>query len=363
MGVLFTSSLLIDHNVPEPTVLKIKGYLSRTFKEIIVSCQTLQLSSEGQTMYEELVSNFLVFVNVFASYKNIEFTEIKEYKDNLIKEIIMKKSLGGYSQLILNCIHTNSQFKDNLIETFYNDLKKLPGETKIISKVVFDDDNFEDMEFDEDPEFIALALHSFFVELHASSGRFANLINKDLWIESSGWQLESKLVDFLSEELKLTLDKPVKFNCYQLKCFPLENLPFALKLGSALLAFNSLLSPDSTCETAVILTRCLENLRLLKHIDPVTFIKQILSRPERPESCLMNHLVIDFSWCIEPVSDKYEELSEGLQNDVCNFADFFALYIDKLAYVSKFSKENGAVATNLGLKIVKVRKDLHYKIF
>lgn len=363
LGVLFNSSLLIDHNVPEPTVLKIKGYLSRTFKEVIISCQTLKLSSKSQTMYEELVSNFLVFVNVFASYKNVEFTEIKEYEDNLIKERIIKKSMGGYSKLILNCIHTNSESKNDLIKTFHNDLKELTGEAKILSELVFDADSFEDMDFDENPDCIALALHSFFVELNTSSGRFTNLINKDLWVESSGWQQESKLVDFLSEELKLTLDKPVKFDCNLLKSFPLENLPFALKLGSALLALNSLFSPDSTNDTAVILTRCLENLRLLKHVNPITFIKQILTRTGRPESCLMNHLVIDFSWCIEAVSEKYEELSEGLQKDVCNFADFFALYIDKLAYVAKFSKENGSVATALGLKIVKsfmklAKKDL-----
>jgi len=348
LGAIFTSSLLLDHNVPEPMVVRIKNFLSRTYTEVIIGFQSFQLSSKGQTLYEELVSNFLVFVNLISSYKNLEFPEIKEFEENLIQKIIKKKSLGGYSKLILNCVNTNSVFKDELLKNFSDDLRELTGDVKIISEAVSDADNLEEMDYEENLSFIASTLHKFFVQLNASTGRFVNLVKKDLWTETSDCELqESKLVDFISEELTASYEKPVHFNCNLLKHFPLENLPFVLKLGSTLLALNSFLSPDSTSDSAVILTRCLHQTQIFKHVNPVTFINLILSRPEKIAACLMNQLAQAFSWdseVIEAVSGRFDEFNEDLLNGVDNSVDFFSLYLEKLANIPNNFQQKAAAA-------------------
>lgn len=357
LGSLFSCSLLIDVNVPEPIVVKIKTLLGKTYTEIISGVAPLKLSSQGKLIYEELVSNFLGFVHLFSTYKNEEFAEMDEFKDNLLQKIIKEKEIGGYSKLIIQSVNTGSKFKTDLLKIFPLDLKNLE-EIKVKSEFSTNTESFGDMDHEDNPVLIAQTLRSYFVQLNASTGRFKNLVNKDLWEDSASWQVEdSKLGDFIAKELLTVLDNPVKFDCNLLKMLPLENLPHALKLGSSLLALNSFFSQESKGSSAVILTRCMFQALIFKYVNPIAFIKLAFSNPEEklPE-CLLKQLAIDLFLdikLIESFAENYEELSGNLTFDDCNYVNFFTIYLGKLASVPGFYKEKQVAAVAFGLQIIK----------
>jgi len=335
LRAVFTSGHLVDHNLPDNFVSKLKLLIISTFTDLILKVEDAANKAVDLTasaLYHNFVSDYLEFVHLLSLYKNIEFNQIGQYRTKLIESILSQKDLGGYGKLVSFTIRNHSSHELELLNMFARDLpnelvlsniKKIEGEDKfgLISEV-------EQMDCEETVDGIALRLSQQFSNFHKKTGKFLALSDQNLWLSNDSEQLwdvlKQELDDFTNENISvedLDLD---------LKNLPIENLPKVLKLGGTLVFFIHLLvSP--TNDSCSQLGRCLPSNKFFKLINYFGFAKKILGLNFEISGYLLDNLASEFIFKdgLLKLEGQATEICDRIQEGRVNYVHFFSLFVEK----------------------------------
>merc|ERR1711970_743452 len=339
LRAVFTSGHLVDHNLPDNFVSKLKLLINSTFTELILKVEDVANKAVDLTasiFYHNFVSDFLEFVHLLSLYKNIEFNQIDQYRTKLIESIVSQKEIGGYGKLISFSIRNHSKHELELLNMFAKDLpnevvlsntKKIDGEDKfgLICEV-------EQMDCEENVDGIALRLSQQFANFHKKTGKFLALSDQNLWLSKDSeqlWNVLKKELDDLTDQNISIEDLDL-----ELRNLPIENLPKVLKLGATLVFFIHLLHSPSN-ESCSQLGRCLPSNKFFKLINYYGFLKKILDLNFEMSQYLLDNLASEFIFKdgLLKLEGQAAEICDNIHEGRVNYTHFFSLFVEKLNQV------------------------------
>jgi len=332
---VFTSGQLIDHNLPENVVTKLKQLIYSTFTDFLKRVEDPATKAEfllSTTVYKSFVSDYLEFVYILSLYKNIEFIPIDEYRNKLIESILSKKEISGYDKLVSLTVRNNSKHELEVLKVFARDLSndliisninKLDAADKfsLMSEV-------EHMDCEENLDCVSVRLFQQFVKFNIKTGKFCDLINKEIW-SSVKFGRNTRLLNALRREINNFKKENISPEDLDpdLQSLPIENLPSELKVAATLVSFiHFLVSP--TTKSCFQLERCV--LSNKKQIINYGFLKQILDVDFEVSGNLLEALFNELNPnTLSKLASEKADICDCIQKARVNYVHFFSLFVRK----------------------------------